>query len=103
MLKITEEMKMKLPSKNQCELARMLTKSKAPDEQICKELLSVPNEKWNECCGRLDSALRLHNKPFDKGWNILCEDFRNIAVELFVDSATLYVVYMDWLSNKNRE
>ena len=46
----------------------------------------------------LDNFLIAHDMPLDEGWNLMCNDFYNIASANHVDNATLFVAYMDWVS-----
>ena len=63
------------PSNKQCELARAITRSKATDQCITRELNCTSQKEWNEMCKVLDELLQKHNRPFDdEGWNITVED-----------------------------
>lgn len=89
---------MKKPCNKQCILARAMTRSVATDEQIYAELSSVSQAEWNKQCKILDNFLIAHDMPLDEGWNLMCNDFYNIASANHVDNATLFVAYMDWVS-----
>lgn len=87
------------PNNRQCELARAITRSKATDQRITKELNCTPQEEWNEMCKVLDNLLIKHNRPFDdKGWNITVEDFVSVSAPNGIDEATLFVAYMNWMN-----
>lgn len=90
----------KKPSNRQCEIARLLTRSRATDERITKELNCTSMEEWDEMCVALDNLLQEHNTSFDKGWNTTVEDFISISAPEGVDEATLFVAYMNWMSDK---
>ena len=91
------------PSYRQCELARAMTRSSVTDLQITKELASMTTEEWNKQCKILDNFLIAHDMPLDKGWDLMCNDFYNIASANHVNEATLFVAYMDWLQTQKRE
>ena len=91
------------PSFRQCEVARIMTKSQATNEQIIKELASMTTAEWYKQCKILDNFLVANNIPLDKGWNLLCADFCNIASVNNVNEATLFVAYMEWLQTQKRE
>ncbi len=85
------------PSNKQCELARAITRSKATDQCITRELNCTSQKEWNEMCKVLDELLQKHNRPFDdEGWNITVEDFGTVSTLNGIDSATLFVAYMNW-------
>ena len=86
------------PSTKQCEIARAMTKSKATDSQITKELATMTESEWCKQCEILDKFLSKHNIPLDKGWDLLCIDFISIASANQVDEATVFVAYMEWLN-----
>lgn len=88
----------KKPNKKQCEIARVMTKSKATDSQIINELLTMTESEWCKQCEILNNFLIAHNMPMNEGWNIFCNDFYNIAAANQVDEATLFVAYMNWLN-----
>lgn len=91
------------PSNRQCEIARLLTKSKVTDLKIKQELSSMTETEWNKQCEILNNFLIAHNMPFDKGWDLMCNDFYNISSANNVDVATLFVAYMEWLQTQKRE
>ena len=91
------------PSFRQCEVARVMTKSQATNEQIIKELASMTTAEWYKQCKLLDNFLVAHNIPLDKGWDLLCSDFCNIASVNNVNEATLFIAYMEWLQTQKRE
>ena len=86
------------PSTKQCEIARAMTRSEATDLQITKELATMTESEWYKQCEILNNFLIAHNMPLDKGWDIFCNDFYNIASSNQVDEATLFVAYMSWLN-----
>lgn len=92
---------MKKPSNRQCEVARLLTKSNMSDGEITQELTSLTTEEWDMQCEMVDKMLIKHNMPFDKGWNIMCEDFINIATANGVNEATVFVAYMEWIQRSH--
>lgn len=89
----------KKPSNRQCELARAMTKSNATNLQITKELSTMTEAEWNKQCEILNNFLIAHNVPLDKGWDLMCNDYYNIAAANDVDEATLFVAFMEWLNN----
>ncbi len=84
------------PNNRQCEVARVMTQSKASNEVIRNELKKLTESEWNEQCAILDKALEKHNAPFDKGFHIMVADFADIGVANGVDKATVFVAYMEW-------
>lgn len=86
------------PSTKQCEIARAMTRSKATDLQITKELATMTESEWYKQCEILNNILIAHNMPLDKGWDNLCIDFCNIASANQVNEATLFVAFMSWLN-----
>lgn len=86
------------PSNRQCELARLLTKSKTTNLQITKELSTMTEAEWDKQCEILNNFLIAHDMPLDKGWDLMCNDFYNIASANQVDEATLFVAFMNWLN-----
>lgn len=96
-------MKNMKPSIRQCEIARVMTRSQATDEQITKELASMTTTEWYKQCKILDNFLFAHDMPLDKGWDLLCSDFYNIAAANEVDEATLFVAYMEWLQTQKEK
>lgn len=90
----------KKPSNRQCEIARLLTRSEATDERITKELNCTSMEEWDEMCAVLDDLLKKHDTSFDKGWNTMVEDFISVSAPEGIDEATLFVAYMNWMSDK---
>lgn len=86
------------PSKRQCEIARVMTKSEASDAVIKSELKKLTDAEWNEQCTILDRILKKHDAPFDKGFHTLCIDFINIDAANGVNEATVFVAYMNWLN-----
>lgn len=88
----------KKPNNKQCEIARLITRSEASDIQITMELETMTEKEWYKQCEILNNFLIAHNMPLDEGWDILCNDFYNIAAANQVDKATLFVAFMDWLN-----
>lgn len=87
------------PSNRQCELARVITKSKAPDRLIEKELNCTTQDEWNEMCTVLDKLLIKHNRPLDDiGWENMVEDFISVSAPEGIDEATLFIAYMNWMN-----
>ena len=87
------------PSNRQCELARAITKSKASDHLIKKELNCTTQKEWDEMCVVLDKLLIKHNRPFDDlGWESLVEDFISVSAPEGIDEATLLIAYMNWMN-----
>lgn len=86
------------PSSKQCEIARAMTRSEVTNSQIMRELSTMTESEWDKQCEILDKFLKEHNISFDKGWDLLCTDFINIAAANQVDEATLFVAYMDWMN-----
>lgn len=91
------------PSFRHCEIARYITKSQATNEQIAKELASMTETEWSKQCKILDNFLIVHDIPLDKGWELMCVDFYNIASANQVDEATLFVAYMGWLNQQKEK
>lgn len=88
------------PSNRQCEVARAMTQSDAPNDVIREELKKLTEAEWYEQCAILDKFLEEHNAPFDKAFHIMVGDFINIGAANSVDEATVFVAYMEW---KNRD
>ena len=86
-----------VPVHKQCELAQTWTKSIASDEQIKLELMSKTDAEWCLWSEIMDKILSVSNLSLDKGRIIF-----QIGTVNNIDSATLFVVYMDW-KNKNKE
>lgn len=87
------------PSNRQCELARAITKSKASDQLIKKELICTTQKEWDEMCVVLDKLLIKHNRPFDDlGWESMVEDFTSVSAPEGIDEATLFIAYMNWMN-----
>ena len=86
------------PSFRQCQVARAMTRSQATNEQIVRELASMTETEWSVQCEILDKFLVANDVSFDKGWDLMCIDFCNIASANDVDEATLFVAYMEWLN-----
>lgn len=91
------------PSRRLCEIARMMTKSQATNEQITKELASMTKEEWSEQCGILDRFFNKYNISFYQRWEWAHIDFCNIAAANDVDEATLLIAYMEWLRTPEAE
>ena len=92
---------MEKPSNKQCQLARVITGGSATDDQIYIQLNSLSQSEWNKQCEILNNFIIAHNIPLDEGWSLMRNDFYNIASANRVDNATLFVAYMNWLSQKN--
>ena len=86
------------PSSIQCAVARLMTNSTASDDVITHELNSVTEKEWNEMCLVLDSILKKHDDPFDKGKTMMVADFVNVGAANGVNEATLFIAYMNWKS-----
>ena len=86
------------PSSRQCEIARLITNSKASNDVITHELNSVTEKDWNEMCLVLDSILKKHDASFDKGKTMMIVDFVNVGAANGVNEATLFIAYMNWKS-----
>ena len=94
---------MERPSNKQCKLARLLTGGNASDELIYEELNSMSQNEWDKQCEILNNFIVAHNLPLNKGWSLMRNDFYNITSANQVDEATLFVAYMEWLSNKKQK
>lgn len=86
------------PNKKQCEVARLMTRSCVSDTQIAEELATMTEAEWDKQCEILNNFLIAHDIPIDKGWDLMCNDFYNIASANQVDEATLFVALMGWLN-----
>ena len=80
---------------SQCELARTLTQTQTSDEQIYREFTSMSSEVKYAASKDIDSVLKAHDTPIDKGWSILQNDFLTIATKYNISSATLFCVFME--------
>ena len=88
------------PSKKQCEIARVMTKSNASDDVIRAELRKLTESEWYVQCSILHKSLQKYNIPFDKGYQLANIDFSNIGAANGVDEATVFVAYMEWRNRK---
>lgn len=88
------------PNNKLCNLARVMTLSEATNETIRSELKKLTFVEWDEQCTILDSLLRKHDMPFDKGYPIMVADFINIGAANEVDEATVFIAYMNWISKQ---
>lgn len=82
-------------SKKQCEVARTMTSSKAPDTQINQEALNMSDKQKKQTVDAISRLVKIHDMPIDKGWPIMKRDFDIIASEFLIDPATLFCIYMD--------
>lgn len=85
----------------QYELARIITGSKSNDVIIQKEVSTHALIDMMEGVHMLDELLKQHNQPFDKGWNQMKIDFEKIAFMYGIDVASMFVIYMNYLSKRN--
>ena len=89
-------------SSRQCEIARIMTKSKASDETIRMGLYKLSESEWFAYCEKLEPILKRDDGPFDKTHLIEVINFQKFASEIGVDRATLFAVFMEWM-NKNKK
>ncbi len=92
------------PAKSiQFELVRAITQSTASNGQINYEYTSLTDLQKEQAGKAIDVILKNHNMPFDEGWRIMNRDLQHIASEFLIDPATLFCVYMDWISRNKSE
>ena len=92
---------MRTLSFRQGELARTMMKSTTTNAHMIRELNRIDDAKWNIMCEEVDKVLQQKNAELnDKRWENMVEDFDRIAATEHVDRTSLYVAYMEWLSNK---
>ncbi|WP_312645381.1 hypothetical protein [Hydrogenoanaerobacterium sp.] len=84
----------------QCDIAKSMTESNATNEIICKQVINTPQIVKQESCQIIDTLLKKHNLPFDKGFGIMKDDFKNIANKYNIDPASLFWIYMEWLKSE---
>lgn len=92
------------PAKSiQFELVRAITQSTASDSQINYEYTSLTDLQKEQAGKAIDVVLKNHNTTFDEGWRIMNRDLQHIASEFLIDPATLFCVYMDWMTRYKPE
>ena len=79
----------------QCELARVMTQDTTDDSQINKEFNALNSVAKAHIASAIDNLLKLHDMPIDKGFEIMREDFIQIANEFSINPATLFCIYME--------
>lgn len=79
----------------QCEIARAMTKSTASDLTINAEFNSMDLSNKIASANEIDVLIKMHNQPFDKGFDIMVDDFNTIADKYSISPATLFCVYME--------
>lgn len=79
----------------QCEIARTMTKSTTSDSTINVEFNSMNLSDKITSANEIDALVKMHNLPFDKGFDIMVEDFNTIADKYSISPATLFCVYME--------
>lgn len=79
----------------QCEIARTMTKSTTSDSTINVEFNSMNLSDKITAANEIDALVKIHNLPFDKGFNIMVEDFNAIANKYSISPATLFCIYME--------
>lgn len=83
-------------SAKQCELARIMTRTDTPDCQIVSEFNTVISiDTLSTIAECIDNLLKLHDMPFDVGFDIMAEDFALVAEQFEISPATLFCIYMD--------
>lgn len=78
----------------QYEIAKIATRSMVTDEVIDKELSSFTKKEWNERCLLLDKNLKTNVKVCEE--EALLKVLKDIADEIGVCTATLWVAYLQW-------
>lgn len=78
----------------QYEIAKIATRSMVTDEVIDKELSSFTKKEWNERCLLLDKNLKTNVKVCEE--EALLKVLKDIADEIGVCAATLWVAYLQW-------
>lgn len=86
-------------SAKQCELARVMTKDTTSDIQMNAEYQTMSDADKTIAADQIDSLLKEHNMPFDKGIDLLQDDFAKVASQFQISPATLFCVYM---ASKNK-
>lgn len=86
-------------SAKQCELARVMTKDTISDTQMNAEYQTMSDTDKTIAANQIDSLLKEHNMPFDRGIGLLQDDFANVASRFHISPATLFCIYM---SSKNK-
>ena len=95
-------------SAKQCELARVMTKDTISDIQMNAEYQTMSDADKTIAADQIDVLLKAHNMPFDKGIDLLQDDFAKVASQddfakvasqFQISPATLFCVYM---ASKNK-
>lgn len=89
-----------MPSKTQCELARVMTNDTTADELINRECESLDQATKTQAAFDIDELIKRHNMPIDKALKIMFNDFANVAEKYAICPATLFCIYMD-IKSKN--
>ena len=82
-------------SSKQCELARVITGDTTSDFEINKEFEKISLSSKILATLAIDNLLKLHDIPFDKGFNLFKNDFYQIANKFSIKPATLFCIYMN--------
>ena len=82
----------------QYEIAKIVTRSMVTDEVIDKELSPFTKKEWNERCVLLDKNLKtiVEVCEKEKQEEALLKVLKDIADEIGVCAATLWVAYLQW-------
>ncbi len=84
-----------MPSKKQCELARVITKDSAIDAKINAEYSSMSEPDKSAAIKEINKLSEQYHIPFDKGIGIVQKDFASIASKYGISPSTLFCIYMD--------
>lgn len=85
----------------QCNIARLMTKSDVTDEIIISEVSSINPLIKNEASAVVDVLLReLDGVSFDKAFPKIEAKFVAVAEKYGIDKASLFWMYMEWRGNK---
>lgn len=90
-----------MANENLYNTARLVTGSSATDRDISIQYLGIKSHSKFLLVKAIDMTLKRYSLPLDTGWNILNEDFNNIALQYLIDPATAYCLFVDWKSKEN--
>lgn len=87
-----------MTKKEQLNVARVMTASKAADVTIERELSNIDLVTRKKVGIETDEVVQKNNEPFDKVFIKVRAEFEKIATKYGIDPATLFCVYMEYKS-----
>lgn len=87
-------------SSKQCEIARLLTKTNITNEQINTEYNSIKKTDSDLAVQEINGLLIKHNDSFDKGFDVMTDDFTIISSKYDISPATLFCLLMEYFNKQ---